>query len=270
MHKDFKLLLFAHEPAALRAAVAAGLSDFMVDCEWRGKTERQTGADTDTSHVGMAEVAAAAAVPGARITCRINSHGEWTAREVDAAIAAGATRVFLPMVRRMSEAEHFLRLIDGRVEPAILVETLEAVRLAPDLARLPLSAVYVGLNDLAISRGSSLIFEAVLDGTVARLRDIFDGVEFGFGGVTLPGCGHPVPGDLLLAEMQRLECDFSFMRRSFHRDVQGKDMTTEVARLRDFWRRLGLRNRSERNAQHQQLQRCLQMLLADSPATAPA
>jgi len=260
--KPLGLLVFETDAAAIRANVAAGLHEVMIDCEWRGKVDRQHGADTDTSYVEIDGVAAAASVPGAFVHCRINAHGVWTEEEIETAIAAGAQQIFLPMLRRIDEVEHFLHRIDGRAHAAILVETDDAVRIAPDLATLPLAAVYVGLNDLAISRGKTLIFEALLDGTVEKLRECFAGKAFGFGGVTIPGRGAPIAGDLLLAEMQRLDCDFSFLRRSWHRDVAGRDLATEAARLREFWLALCQRDAATRETQQRALHQRIRELLA--------
>ncbi len=130
--------------------------------------------------------------------------------------------------------------VNGRCGVGMLLETCEAVVGAADFARLPLSRVYVGLNDLAIARRSANIFEAVADGTVDRLRPLFT-VPFGFGGLTLPDAGHPIPCRLLMAEMTRLECTFSFLRRSFRRDTQGRPLADALAAMR-----LGLEQSRER------------------------
>ena len=92
--------------------------------------------------------------------------------------------------------------------------------------------MYVGLNDLAIERRSASIFEAITDGTVDRLREIFS-VPFGFGGLTLPDRGHPVPCRLLINEMVRLNCHFSFLRRSFHRDIRGRPVSEGLRLIRE-------------------------------------
>ena len=99
------------------------------------------------------------------------------------------------------------------------------------LARLPISRAYIGLNDLAIDRGSTSIFDALLDGTVERVRAEFD-VPFGFGGLTLPDRGAPVPCSQLIAEMVRLDCSFSFLRRSFRRDVACTEVGAAIDRIR--------------------------------------
>jgi len=103
----------------------------------------------------------------------------------------------------------------------------------------------VGLNDLAISRGSRTIFDAVVDGTVERLRKTFSETAFGFGGLTCIDRGEPIPCRLLLGEMVRLGADFSFLRRSFKRDIVGRDWGAEIQRLRRGEERLAQRTADE-------------------------
>ncbi|SDO66848.1 hypothetical protein [Desulforhopalus singaporensis] len=243
MSTNLKLFLFAHQRETIEKGVDQGFEDFMVDCEWRGKVERQTGADTDTSFATMAQLTETSSIKNAEINCRINCFGPWTDDEIETAVAAGVTRIFLPMVRTVGEVEHFIRKIDDRAQPMILVETDEAVKLAPQLARLPLAGVYVGLNDLAISRGYRFIFKPIIDGTLDYLREKLSGLAFGFGGVTLLGHGFPIPVELLLAEMHRLDCDFSFLRRSFYRDSKDKDVREEIEKLHRYWRHLDIAER---------------------------
>jgi len=119
----------------------------------------------------------------------------------------------------------------GRCGVGILIETVDAVGCAFELARLPLSRVYVGLNDLSIERRSRSLFEALTDGLVDGIRPYF-GVPFGLAGLTLPECGRPIPCRLVIAEMARLSCGFSFLRRSWRRDMAGRDPRVEVPRLK--------------------------------------
>jgi hypothetical protein len=164
------------------------------------------------------------------VICRINAFGPRTTQEVERAIGEGVDELLLPMVRRVDEVVSILELVGGRCGVGILVETVAACELAPQLGTLPLSRVYVGLNDLAIDRRSRTIFAPLVDGTMERLRPCFD-MPFGFGGLTLPERGDPIPCRLLIAEMARLRCQFSFLRRSFHRDIEGRDIHREVPAL---------------------------------------
>ena len=236
--RGLDLLLFAGDPLTDAQAVAAGFRRFVVDWEWRGKDQRQSGADTEINHHTPETLRRLRAVDTDERWCRLNRFGPWTPEEVETALEAGATHVLLPMVEHPREAERLVALVAGRVCPGILVETVAACAHARELAQVPLGAVYVGLNDLAISRGRRFIFDAVADGTVERLRDVFHPPRFGFGGMTVLDGGRPVPARLLLAEMARLHCSFTFLRRSFKRDIAARDWRAERALLAQEWRAL--------------------------------
>lgn len=228
--RAFDLFLFSTDPTRIGPAEAAGVAGFVVDWEWIGKEGRQASADTEVNRDTLEDLRRARAATTARLLCRLNAVGEGTAREIEEAIAAGADELLLPMVRTPDEVASVLKRARGRCGVGILVETVDAVRRAGELGRLPLSRVYVGLNDLAIERGTSHIFAPLADGLLDRIRDAFD-VPFGFGGLTLPERGDPLPCRLLIAEMARVRSDFSFLRRSFRRDMVGRDPAVEVPRL---------------------------------------
>jgi hypothetical protein len=228
--QGFELILFSTSPDLIRRAVASGVAGIIVDWETRGKYARQENWDTEINSATPRDLETVRASTSARVICRLNGLGDTTAAEVEAAVSGGADEILLPMVREPAEVEAVLHLARGRCGVGILVETVDAVRNAPALGRLPLSRVYVGLNDLAIERKLPNIFVSLADGTVDRIRPHF-GAPFGFGGATLPEGGHPIPCRLLLAEMARLRCGFTFLRRSFHRDIRGRDVAAEVPRI---------------------------------------
>ncbi len=225
-----QLFLFTVDPAWGRDVVAAGAAGIVVDWERRGKHRRQAGEGTQINGDTLEDLVRMRAATDGRLVCRVNAAGPWTAREVDDAVAAGADEVLLPMVRTPDEVDRTLDLVGGRCGLGILVETQDAVDRAAELARRPLSRVYVGLNDLRIDRRSDQLFRPLVDGTVDAVRAAVP-VPFGVGGLTLPGGGFPVPGDLLAAELVRLRTDFTFLRRSFTADMAGRDPFTEVPRL---------------------------------------
>jgi hypothetical protein len=225
---SLELMLFSTRPELIVPAVEGGLAGVVVDWERIGKAGRQRGADTHIAADTLEDLVRVRACTDARVICRVDGPGAWTAEEIERAIAAGADEVLLPMVRRVEQVEAALAAADGRVGVGILVETLEAVAAAAQLAELPLARIYVGLTDLSIERGSPSIFTAVADGTVERVRDAVGDVAFGFGGMTVPEGGHPIPARLLLGELVRLGADFTFLRRSFWRDVEGRDAAQAV------------------------------------------
>jgi len=226
----FELLLFATDAALVGEAAAAGIAGFVVDWERRGKEVRQAGFDTQIGVDDEEDLRRVRAHTRARVLCRVNGVHPGTGDEVEAAIAAGADELLLPMVRRPEPVESVLARVAGRAGVGILVETTDAFSHLEALSRLPLSRIYVGLNDLAIERGAANLFEAVIDGSVERVREAFRG-PFGFAGLTLPEAGRPVPCGLLIAEMARLGADFTMLRRSFLRDTRGLPLATHVPRI---------------------------------------
>jgi coenzyme F420-reducing hydrogenase delta subunit len=230
--KPFDLFLFSTNATFVRDAVAAGIDGIIVDWETRGKDVRQASADTQINYDTLDDLRRVRAATTARVICRINGVGATTACEIEHAIDAGADEILLPMVRTPAEVVSVLEMVRGRCGAGILIETTSAAACAGDLAALPLSRIYVGLNDLAIDRGSASIFDAVADGTLERVRRACRGT-FGFGGLTLPSRGAPIPCRLLIAEMSRLECSFSFLRRSFHRDLAGVPLEHAVTLIRE-------------------------------------
>lgn len=227
----FELMLFSTDVALIREAVEAGVDGIIVDWEQRGKPTRQAGADTEINYDTPADLRRVRQATAARVICRINGVCPTTNEEIETAVGEGADEILLPMVRTAREVENALNVVRGRCGVGILVETVSAVECIPSFDSLPLSRVYVGLNDLAIERGTSNLFNAVTDGTVERVRRATT-VPFGFGGLTLPERGDPIPCRLLMGEMARLDCRFSFLRRSFRRDSRGRRLADVVERIR--------------------------------------
>ncbi len=227
----FTLVLFSTHPPFIRQAVKAGVGGIIVDWEHLGKADRQAFADTQINYDTLDDLRRVRGCTDATVLCRINDFGETIATEVEQAIGAGADEILLPTVRSVEEVERVLDRVGGRCGVGILVETVAAVRLADKLACLPIARVYVGLNDLAIERKAPNIFTAVVDGTLEQIREAFRDVPFGFGGLTLPDRGEPIPCRLIIGEMALLDCSFSFLRRSFYRDIQGRDPGVEIPRI---------------------------------------
>lgn len=237
----FSLTIFSTNPEVIRQATAAGVDEVIVDWEHQGKQERQFGADTEINKDTLSDLHRVRDCTNSTVICRINRYGHETPEEIEHAVAAGADEIMLPMVQSCSEVEAVLKQVNGRCGVGILVETIKAVDEVEFLAALPLSRVYVGLNDLAIQRFQVHIFMALIDGTMEQIRKPF-ATRFGFGGLTLPDCGYPIPCRLLMGEMARLHCDFSFLRRSFRRDMVGREMGVEIPRLIDAIRLSRLRS----------------------------
>jgi len=226
----FTLILFSTDPAFIGQAVAAGVEAIIVDWENIDKDRRQASSDTQINYDTLEDLARVRACTDALVICRLNQFETTTETEIEQAIEAGADEIMLPMVRTTEEVKSALELVRGRCGVGILVETVAAVQAAAELARLPLSRVYIGLNDLAIERKTPNIFTPLIDGTLENIRRHFD-QPFGFGGLTLPEFGNPIPCQLLISEMARLRCDFSFLRRSFYADIKNRNLSIEIPRI---------------------------------------
>ncbi len=257
---DLELILFSTAPAVVAASMAAGIGSFISDWEFREKETRQSGTDTEINRETPADLRRLTATGAPRRYCRINSFGVATPGEIESAIGAGATHLMLPMVSSAGEVEQYLGIVAGRAEAGIFIETQQAVERLDSLAALPAAFVYVGLNDLMISRGSKHLFAPLMDGTVDRIRDAFAGRPLGLAGLTVLDGGAPVPCRYLLGEMARLDCRFTFLRRSFRRDIEGRDLPLEISRLRTEWRRLRVRTGEEIEADRLRLGTCLRQL----------
>jgi hypothetical protein len=256
-----ELMLFEHDADRAAVFVEAGLTSFLVDWEHLGKDTRQHGFDTEIRLGTVNDLRAMCAVSGAAVWCRINRFGPHTRAEIEAAVHAGARGVFLPMVTCTSEVDGFLRLIDGRCDAGILVETIGALDHLEALGSRPLERVYFGLNDFAISRGGGSIFRAVLDGSVERTRAAFATARFGFGGLTAVDAGFPVPCARLIEELARLRCDFTFLRRSFRRDLTIRSLPDVLAGIRTAWHQAVTRDPGTMTRDHMHLHRILRELL---------
>jgi hypothetical protein len=148
------------------------------------------------------------------LVCRTNGPSSRMGLDIEAAIDAGVDEVLVPMVRTAVDLAEVFRIVSDRVNVGIMIETNEAAANVKDLSKFPLSRVYVGLMDLAIERRSRSPFAALVDGTVEMLRHHIS-CSFGVAGLTIPSQGSPIPSRLIMAELTRLGCDFSVLRRSF-------------------------------------------------------
>jgi hypothetical protein len=228
----FELLLFAADPQIIREAALGGISSIVVDWENQDKYERQRNYDTQINNDSIDDLLRVRETFTGNVICRVNGYRDdvdWFG-EVDLAIGHGADEILLPMVRTPEEVEAALQHVSGRCGVSIMLETEEAVSNARTLSSLPLCRTYIGLNDLAIDRGSCNIFEAVVDGTLDEIRGYFS-VPFGFAGLTLPELGSPILCSLLMGEMARLKCSMAVLRRSFLRDTRHGTRAQAIKRI---------------------------------------
>ena len=253
--KHFELFLFSVDPELICRALDAGVRGVVLDWEYIGKETRQEGADTQINRNTPEELRRVRNHTNAHILCRINPFGDYIWAELDEAIDAGADEIILPMVRGVEEVEAVIEYVAGRIGVAIMIETIAATQCLARLASLPVSRVYMGLNDLGIERQTPNIFTAVADGLVEEVRAHFSKVPFGFAGLTRPDAGYPIPCRLLIGEMARLGTEFTFLRRSFYRDVVNldRDLNVEIPRILSALKAAGGRSKEQVDRDREEL-----------------
>jgi hypothetical protein len=237
LEAPLQLVLFSHDLDYAAAATAAGMNSIVVDWEWSGKSVRQFGFATEINRGTEADLISMRRRIRGNLICRINNGPNQRVREALRAAELGADEIWLPMVRSVSEVEECIAALAGRCALSILCETAQAMALAKEWAQLPLSRVYIGLNDLQIDLRSANLFSALCDGTIDAFRDHYPG-PLGFAGVTRPDLGRPVPCRLLLAEMARQSCCFAVARRTFRADVPQADIAGATRPLRTLFAEL--------------------------------
>lgn len=235
VNSDLKLFLFTVDLLFAQEAEQAGVDSIIVDWEQKGKKERQSAYDTEVNSDTPADVLSLAHRLTIPITVRVNPLSSSTAEEISVALDHGATIIMLPMAQSSSDVKEFIRIINGRATTIVQLETQSLLEDCESLRDLEWNYLYIGLNDLMVSRKSNWIWDPLLDSTVDKIFTILQGREVGFGGVTIIGGGYPVPFIDLLREMARNGCRLSFLRRTFKREILGRNFKSEIQAVRSTW-----------------------------------
>lgn len=210
----------------------AGVDGFVVDWEHLGKEDRQNLYDTQINLHTKKNLTDLRKITQRPIICRTNAPQYLTQKELSDAMDGGADELLIPMIRNVHEVETLLNQINGKIPIGIMIETLEAIDSIRSFMELPLSRCYVGLNDLSIARKSSSIFLPLTDGFLADIRKKIT-IPFGFGGLTHPKLGSPLPCEILISQMVQYQTSFTFLRRSFYRDIQNYSIPTILKEIRE-------------------------------------
>lgn len=219
MRQGFQTYVFHSNTTLTQECINGGVDGVIVDWEVAEKRNRQSLYNTQINRHDQSTLKEVKSFYDGPILCRVNGGGHISENEISEAIALGATEIIIPMIESVEQIEYALSIIDGRAQCMAMIETNKAVSLTKQIGELPIDKIYVGLNDLAIDRSSQNIFLPLIDGTLDHIREHIH-VPLGVAGLTHPDLGSPIPCKLLLNELSRLKCDFSFLRRSFFKDVQ--------------------------------------------------
>ena len=236
--ETFRLTLLTDDPDLAVLADAAGVDRIGVDLEHLGKAQRQPLPGARISKHGVPDLdRVARQLSRARAFVRINPVNPDTAAEIDAVLAAGAQVIMLPYFHEAGQVETFVRLLSGRAEALILVETAAAVANIEDILSVGgIDEVMVGLNDLHLDLGMSSHFAVLasplLEGVAAAVHKA--GLPFSVGGVARPQqLNLPVPADIVLAQYPRLGASGAWLSRSFFTPpYQFADMAEGIGAIR--------------------------------------
>lgn len=252
-----RLFLFTRDVHLAGSAQCAGVYSAIVDWERLHKYERQRDHAFEINEDGFEDASRLAAVLEMPVTVRVNQLGPYTADEVERALALGARVLMLPMASRPAEVEAFLRIVAGRAETLVQIETQALVDACRALRELEWDYVHIGLNDLSLSRANAWLWEPLLDGTVEHICATLEGRNVGFGGATIIGGGAPIPFVHILREMVRLQCGMAILRRTFKADILNRDMAAELDALRAFEQAARARTPAAVAADHAQFMKLL-------------
>lgn len=246
------LLLFHRDLDTSLACLDAGVDGIIIDLETRGKAERQSGFDTEINAHSISNLTDLRAKTGARLFCRLSSP-DADASEIARVIEAGADEVIVPMLTSAEQTQRVCEQIGKACKITLMVETGSMAQEVSKINSLPIERVYVGLNDLHISRGTRSIFAPFQDGLLDSIRRDITTPKFGFAGITLPTKGSPLKALHLYNEMARLDAQFTFLRRSFYKDTAGISFAAAVTQIRNGFEAAQMRTKEEIEADHQEM-----------------
>jgi hypothetical protein len=251
-HKLFPLLfLFTTDLVLAQKAELAGINSIIIDWETMGKDARQANYDTeinDNSPEHISELVNHLKIP---ITVRVNSLGDHTSKEINLALDHGAKIIMLPMAKTAKEVETFIKLVNGRAKTLIQIENQSLADECYELNQLGWDYAYLGLNDLMICRGKKCLWEVFLDETVDKIFAQLQNRIVGFGALTVIGGGNPIPFTEFLREMNYLGCGITVMRRTFKKEIIGRDLKTEIEAVKGVWTANCLRDQATIEQDHQ-------------------
>lgn len=219
-----ELMYITNRTDVAALAQSAGVDRIFVDMEYIGKDLRQGGLDTVQSHHTVEDIKALRPVlTESKLLVRCNPiHGATkdylsSAREIDEIVKAGADIIMLPYFKTVREVKLFIDLVAGRAKTCLLLETSEAQEIIDEILLLRgIDEVFIGLNDLHLSKGMTFMFELLADGTVEKLTNKLrqKGIKYGFGGVARVGTGI-LPAECILGEHYRLGSQSVILSRAF-------------------------------------------------------
>ncbi len=236
------LMLFTHDPELAKRAEDAGIDRIVVDFEFRGKSERQSGYHLEVNKASLEDLRRIRKAVHIPILARTNPIHSESEAEIHAIASEGADIVILPMFHTTGEVASFIKFAGNGVKKSLLFETRASVDIAADLKDLGFDEYYVGLNDMAIDYNLSFAYDVLKHDIVWRIRRSIPDRPFGFGGLTVIGGGSPLRTKEILKIMSEYNCSMAILRRAFKRDIEGRQLEIEIEKIKDYYSTLLMTN----------------------------
>lgn len=234
---QFVLTLFTNDPLLATRADTAGIDRIGIDMEHIGKGLRQGHLNTWISDHSEADaLLLRPCIKRAALFARCNPIHPGSADEICRLLGSGVQVLMLPYFTSTLEAETFVRMVDGRATPVLLVETKESAAVISDLCRIDgVKEIHIGLNDMRLSLGWPSHFHVLVSDFLVRLCEpvLTAGIRLGVGGVGRAGdCNLPIPSDLVIAQLVRLGTTAALVSRVFFSGDVSLDLDHEINALR--------------------------------------
>jgi hypothetical protein len=207
------------DPILAAEADRGGVDYIGIDLDVIGKASRQSGEDSRLSDHKAEDLATIGpAVTRARLFARLNQLSAQTPVEIETVLRLGAKVIMLPFFRTAKEVAEFVRLVGGRAQTSILLETASAAVRIREIVGVPgVQEVMFGLNDLRrelrVGNHFEVLASPLLDALALEVRHA--GLALAVGGVAHPADSRlPIAPDLVLAQYPRLGATGAWLSRS--------------------------------------------------------
>lgn len=228
-----ELLYITNDVEVAKNAEISGVDIIFIDLEKKGKMARQGHLDTVISNHSIEDVEKIRKeLKTAKLLVRINPLDNESPLEIEQVIKYGADIIMLPMFKTAEEVREFIKLVKGRAEICLLLETSQALCRIDEILEISgIDRIHIGLNDLHLSLGLDFMFECLSSGLVEYMAKKISkkGIKYGFGGIARMGEGE-LPAEKILKEHTRLGSQMVILSRTFKRT--DKDLEAGVQEIK--------------------------------------
>ena len=215
-----QMMYITNDPKIARIAEKYSVDRIWVDLEKIGKQQRQGGMNTvQSNHVIEDVKRIREALEGqAKLQVRINPINQNSREEIEQVIEYGADILMLPFFSTVLEAKEFIKMVNGRAQTCLLLETIGAEECLEELLNIPgIDEIHIGLNDLHLQYKLNFMFELLANGKVEEIcsKIANKGIRYGFGGIAKLDEGM-LPARHIIAEHYRLGSQMAILSRSFY------------------------------------------------------